>query len=203
MLECYDLRDNEFMKRTYAKRKMWAKPWARETFCARMASTQRSESANSILKKVVLRNSSMNRFVEQYNKLLFLRASAEEKAEHQTKQFEHRATRVYAIEKHAISVYTKNCFQLFNEEVDKATHYMVQVGEDNTYYAIHNNAEHRKDWAHVIFSVKVEDGGKKYSCECGQYEHFGMLCCHAIKVIINCGVKKIPKAHIMKRWTRT
>lgn len=86
LLETYDLRDNEFMKRTYAKRKMWAKPWARDTFCARMASTQRSESANSILKKVVPRNSSMNRFVEQYNKLLFLRASAEQKAEHQTKQ---------------------------------------------------------------------------------------------------------------------
>lgn len=86
LLECYSLRDNEFMKMTYAKRHKWAKPWAKDTFCVRMASTLRSESANSILKKVVPRNSSMNRFVQQYNKLLFLRASAEEKAEHQTKQ---------------------------------------------------------------------------------------------------------------------
>jgi len=72
LLETYSLRDNEFMKMTYTKRKMWAKPWAKDTFCARMASTQRSESANSIMKKVVPRNSSMNRFVQQYNKLLFL-----------------------------------------------------------------------------------------------------------------------------------
>jgi hypothetical protein len=86
LLECYNLRDNEFMKRTYEKREKWAKPWSRNTFCARMASTQRSESANSILKKVVPRNSSMNRFVEQYNKLMFLRTRAEQKAEHDTKQ---------------------------------------------------------------------------------------------------------------------
>ena len=74
------------MKRTYEKREKWAKPWARDTFCARMISTQRYESANSILKKVVPRNSSINRFVKQYIKLLFIRASVEEKTEHETKQ---------------------------------------------------------------------------------------------------------------------
>jgi len=77
LVKRYGLEENEFMKRTYAKREKWAKPWARETFCARMASTQRSESANSILKKVIPRNSSMNRFVEQYRKMLFLRTAAE------------------------------------------------------------------------------------------------------------------------------
>jgi hypothetical protein len=86
LVKRYGLEENEFMKRTYAKREKWAKPWARDTFCARMASTQRSESANSVLKKVIPRNSSMNRFVEQYRKLLFLRTTAEQKAEHQTKQ---------------------------------------------------------------------------------------------------------------------
>jgi hypothetical protein len=65
---------------------MWAKPWCKDIICTRMASTQSSESANSILKKVIPRNCSMNRFVQQYRKLLFIRASAEEKAEHQTKQ---------------------------------------------------------------------------------------------------------------------
>lgn len=77
LLERYDLREHPFMVKTYNKRKMWAKPWAKDKFCARMASTQRSESANSILKKVIPRNSSMNRFVRQYKKLMFIRARAE------------------------------------------------------------------------------------------------------------------------------
>jgi hypothetical protein len=86
LLDRYKLQEHPFMIKTYNKRKMWAKPWAKDKFCARMASTQRSESANSMLKKFVPRNSSMNRFVEQYRKLLFICDSAEHKAEHQTKQ---------------------------------------------------------------------------------------------------------------------
>lgn len=85
LLERYDLRNHPFMERAYAKRQKWAKPWAKDKFCARMAcarmaSTQRSETESAN------RNSSMNRFVEQYQKLLFIRASSEQKAEHQTKQ---------------------------------------------------------------------------------------------------------------------
>jgi len=82
LLDHYKLQEHPFMIKTYNKRKTWAKPWAKDKFCARMAST----SANSMLKKFVPRNSSMNRFVEQYRKLLFICDSAEHKAEHQTKQ---------------------------------------------------------------------------------------------------------------------
>lgn len=99
-------------------------------------------------------------------------------------QFVHHTRRMYALEKHAISVYTKNCFQLFSEEVDKATQYDVAEGsQENTFTVTHNNAETRQQWARVVFNVTVDENGKKYSCECGNYEHFGMLCCHAIKVI--------------------
>lgn len=90
---------------------------------------------------------------------------------------------MYALEKHAITIYTRNCFQLFSEEVDKATEFEAINGrEENTYTIIHNNAETRKHWARVLFNV-VEDDGQKYLCECGNYDHFGMLCCHAIKVV--------------------
>lgn len=67
--------------------------------------------------------------------------------------------------------------------MDKATEYDVEEAEeDNTYIVTHNNAETRKHWARVNFEVAVEGNGERYTCECGQYEHFGILCCHAIKV---------------------
>ncbi|RLM79844.1 hypothetical protein C2845_PM12G14680 [Panicum miliaceum] len=200
LVERYDLKNHAYMQRTYNKRKMWAKPWAKDKFCARVASTQRSESANSILKKVIPRNCSMNRFVDQYRKLLIIRASPEHKAEHKTKQFKPRAKRVYAIEKHAISIYTKNTYGLFRQEVDRAAQYrVVQGSDDKQFFAVHSNAEFRKKWARMEFCVTVENDGEKYNCECGLYNHFGMLCCHAIKVLIYLGVPKIPDAHIMKR----
>ncbi|PUZ56378.1 hypothetical protein GQ55_5G292900 [Panicum hallii var. hallii] len=142
----------------------------------------------------------MNLFVEQYRKLLFIRASAEEKAEHQTKQFQHRGKRVYAIEKHALSVYTKKVCQLFSSEVDKSADYNVAQGDSHDEVkVVHYNEEVRKHWARSVFNVKINEADGKLICECGMFEHFGILCCHAIKVLIHCGVKEIPQAHIMKR----
>jgi hypothetical protein len=104
LLTVYKLRENKFMKSCYKKKKKWAKPWCKDIYCARMASTQRSESANSLLKKVVPRNCSMNRFVDQYRKMLFLRASAEEVEEHKTKQVE-SVKSMFFLSGHHIAVY--------------------------------------------------------------------------------------------------
>jgi hypothetical protein len=84
MLERFDLRDNGYLRGIYDKRGQWAKAFFKDTFCARMSSTQRSESAKHMLKKFVPRNCSMNRFVLQFNKLLFDRNNAEDRAEFDT-----------------------------------------------------------------------------------------------------------------------
>jgi hypothetical protein len=105
LLTVYKLRENKCVKSCYKKKKKkWAKPWCKDIYCARMASTQRSESANSLLKKVVPRNCSMNRFVDQYRKMLFLRASAEEVEEHKTKQVE-SVKSMFFLSGHHIAVY--------------------------------------------------------------------------------------------------
>jgi hypothetical protein len=74
------------MIRIYECREKWAKPYFFDKFCARMLSTQRVESANHMLKTYVPRNSSMNRFVLQYDILLYDRSVEEDREEHKTKQ---------------------------------------------------------------------------------------------------------------------
>jgi hypothetical protein len=85
MVEHFNLTENEYLANIYNKRGKWAKAYFRGTFCARMSSTQRSESANHMLKRFVPRNCSMNRFVVQFNKLLFALSRAEVRAEYDTK----------------------------------------------------------------------------------------------------------------------
>jgi hypothetical protein len=46
----YKLIKNKFLKRLYKHRHRWAKPYFMDIFCAGMTSTQRSESANHMLK---------------------------------------------------------------------------------------------------------------------------------------------------------
>ncbi|KAM0918561.1 hypothetical protein ACQ4PT_009054 [Festuca glaucescens] len=86
LIEDFGLVENSFMIRAFEARHKWAKPYFKDKYCARMTSTQRVESANHMLKTYVPRNSSMNKFVSQCNKLLKDRNEAEDSEEHKNKQ---------------------------------------------------------------------------------------------------------------------
>ena len=90
----YNLRDNEFMKRLFYYRRMWAKPYFMDVFCAGMTSTQRSESANHMFKQVIQREAPMHQFVAKFNELITTRTDDEGKQIHRTKQV---STQLYAI----------------------------------------------------------------------------------------------------------
>jgi hypothetical protein len=79
------LGDNEFLARAYENREMWAKPYFSDTFCAGMTSTQRSESANHVLKTYIPRSAPMHVFVTQYDRLITDRVADVGREEHATK----------------------------------------------------------------------------------------------------------------------
>lgn len=75
LLDKYSLRGNKYLDRMFSTREMWAKPYFRHTFCAGMTSTQRSESANHLLKTFIPRSAPMHLFVSQYQSMLRARVS--------------------------------------------------------------------------------------------------------------------------------
>jgi hypothetical protein len=77
LIEKYALTKNTFLIQIYEVRKKWAKPYFAGKFCAKQTSTQRSESANHMLKNYVPPACSINVFVKQYRKLQYDREQEE------------------------------------------------------------------------------------------------------------------------------
>lgn len=86
LLERYNLTGNKFLTQIFENRKRWAKPYFAGEFCAGKTSTQRSECANHLLKKLISKNAPMHLFVSQYSKLLADRDAQEDREVHVTKQ---------------------------------------------------------------------------------------------------------------------
>ena len=56
-------------------------------------------------------------------------------------------------------------------------------------------------WSRVEYEVNISEDKEECTCECGQFEHTGMLCCHVLRVMEILHVEEIPAKHILKRWT--
>ncbi|KAF7844005.1 protein FAR1-RELATED SEQUENCE 5-like [Senna tora] len=52
------------------------------------------------------------------------------------------------------------------------------------------------------FRVLFDSLQKEVFCSCRRFEHFGILCCHALKVLEVNGVMTIPDQYILKRLTK-
>lgn len=77
MIGKHRLEKQPYLTQIFEVRRKWAKPYFRDVFCAKMSSTQCSESANHVLKTYVPPGCPMHLFVEQYEKLQFDRTSEE------------------------------------------------------------------------------------------------------------------------------
>jgi hypothetical protein len=74
-------------------------------------------------------------------------------------------------------------FEQFGESLYKAGSYVTEEVEHRRKFIVsHVDALTRKQWCKVVFSVDVDAEMTKFDCECGFFEHAGMLCAHSIKV---------------------
>ncbi|CAM0954116.1 unnamed protein product [Alopecurus aequalis] len=202
LLEKYKLQNNVFLTQIYEVRHKWAKPYFSVKFCAKQTSTQRSESAKHLLKGYIPPGCAMNLFVKQYSKIQFDRETEEEFQEKRTRLGGVVLKYNIPLEEHASTIYTRTMFEMFGEFLYKSGRYMAEeVIPGRKYVARNVDGAKREQWCHAAYSVDVLADGGKYACECGLFEHMGMVCCHIIKIMIHRSVQKIPQYHVLKRWT--
>lgn len=87
------------------------------------------------------------------------------------------------IEKHAAKVYMRTLFEKFGEMMYHAGSYELLVLEPRRkYVAQHVNSASIDRWCKVEFKIDVSENEDSFFCECGGFEHSGIICSHALKV---------------------
>lgn len=156
-----------------------------------------------MLKGFVPPGSSINMFVRHYGKLQFDRDQEENYQEMRSRLGGLVLNCGVPIEVHASKIYTPNIFGLFQSHLFQSGSYIVrEVIDGHRFMVKHIFAEKRQKWSRTEYEVTADPEREYFKCECMMYEHMGVLCRHALRVMINIGVTEIPKSHIMKRWTR-
>ncbi|TVU35741.1 hypothetical protein EJB05_17644, partial [Eragrostis curvula] len=201
IMKRYKIQKNEYIRRLYRKRAKWAKPYFMDVFCAGMTSTQRSESANHMLNSFIQRSAPMHLFVRKFNELQYDRRDQEGKERHFTKM-KNRQLRVgVPIEKHARAIYTRAMYDRFYRELFQSGSYAICQREgDRDFMLVDTRRDEEPDQEKI--RVTINDEEDKVYCECGLYNHVGMLCRHALKVLVHLDKRELPCGNIMKRWEK-
>ncbi|XP_050387392.1 protein FAR1-RELATED SEQUENCE 9-like [Argentina anserina] len=197
MLEKYNLQENKWLDRLFELKEKWALVYGRETFCADITTTQRSESMNNCIKRYVSYKYDLLRFFRHLQRLLddrrYNELVADFKATHTTPALAFPVK----ILKNAAKVYTPTVFQWFQTELCKAHDYSLKLFSDIGTMSIYEVTAHGKRFHHV---VTFDSGDNTISCSCKKFEFAGILCSHALKVLSANNVKTIPSQYISKRW---
>ncbi|KAG8369966.1 hypothetical protein BUALT_Bualt14G0068100 [Buddleja alternifolia] len=200
MIKNYGLQNNDWLERMFQIRKKWALVYGRETFCADMSTTQRSESMNSVIKKYVSYKTGLLQFFEHFERLLKDRRYKEIRADFRTSQSAPNFSFPVQILKHAAKIYTLEIFELFQIEVCRAHDCNLEVSSESdsqTEFKVTSYGKHR----HQLVAYNSVDSSLK--CSCRKYEFVGILCSHALKVLNSKNIVKIPDQYIKKRWVKT
>ncbi|XP_027124120.1 protein FAR1-RELATED SEQUENCE 5-like [Coffea arabica] len=198
MLKKYGLEDNDWLKRMFEIKEKWALVYGRETFCADMTTTQRSESMNSVIKRYVTYKNKFHEFFNHFGRLVDDRTYKELKADFRA----YMSTPVLPFDvdvlKQAASVYTPEVFKWFEIEWGKSYDCgIITYSEVGTVTEYKITPKGRKNY-HM---VRFDSIGDQISCSCKKFEFSGILCSHSLKVLNIRNIMKIPSQYIIKRWT--
>ncbi|XP_038971619.1 protein FAR-RED IMPAIRED RESPONSE 1-like isoform X2 [Phoenix dactylifera] len=198
MLEKYDLKDNEWLRKLYEEREKWALVHAREIFCADIANTIRNENLNSVLKEYLKLETDLLSFFKQYDRLLEERRYAEQQADYHANQGTSRIPPLRLLWQ-AANVYTPAVFEMFRLEFELIMNCMVySCGEVGTIsqYVVTVKGKTKEHF------VRFDSADGSAICSCKKFEFAGVQCFHVLKILDLRNTKELPLQYVLKRWTK-
>ncbi|XP_074323612.1 protein FAR1-RELATED SEQUENCE 5-like [Apium graveolens] len=149
----------------------------------------------------------LKEFVEGAQKALERQFMCEKEEDYNTRHKIRCMRLKTALEQHAASIYTKEMFKIFQDQLVEATKYFMEKDRDrsledveDTYYKCYQPLMvESKRTTYLITFNKLSFWG---SCICRMFEHSGIPCHHIIAMLTNRCVAELSKHFVKRRWTR-
>ena len=126
MVEKLGLNGNCWVIEIYVKRKRWVEAYLRGNFFGEMRNTQRYESMNAYLNRFLKIRLRLYEFVQQFDSAIMRIRQNKTKVEFESNNSSPvLSTKLVIFENHAMSVYTKEFFLKFHEEMKNAELFFV------------------------------------------------------------------------------
>ncbi|XP_044397310.1 protein FAR-RED IMPAIRED RESPONSE 1 isoform X2 [Triticum aestivum] len=103
------------------------------------------------------------------------------------------------VEKQAALVFSRKVFDIFQEQFAESFGYHAERLEDSMLHKYRLTVDDGDEEAHI---VSFSPDQSTVCCSCCLFESCGILCRHALRVFIIEGVRFLPKAYVLKRWTK-
>ncbi|GAU38767.1 hypothetical protein TSUD_64980 [Trifolium subterraneum] len=200
LINDYNAHDSDWLKSVYAIKKKWASCYMKESLTLGMRSTQISESVNAHFKSCMKPNVDIVQFFKHFEQVIEEKRAKELHHEYESS---HKLPRlIYELSPILVQmgkVYTHTVFELFQNEFKLFL--ALSLSERNESHSlceyVITMGNHERSWR-----VSFDRASNSITCSCKNFETFGILCSHALKVIEANDVKIIPEKYILRRWTR-
>ncbi|XP_022891144.1 protein FAR1-RELATED SEQUENCE 5-like [Olea europaea var. sylvestris] len=205
MINKFGLHENDWLSGLYENRKRWVPCLLKITFWAGMSTTQRSESMNAFFDGYVHSKTSLKQFVEQYERALRNKVEKEFQADFKSYSQMLPCVSMFEMEKQFQSVYTISKFKEVQEEfIGKMYCDLISTSENSfgTMYEVCEVVACGERMKKKTFFVSFQKENCQFICSCHLFEFRGIICRHAISVLIRNCITSIPERYILRRWRR-
>ncbi|KAJ3708495.1 hypothetical protein LUZ61_012200 [Rhynchospora tenuis] len=193
--------DKKWIQTMYGCREKWAYCFMKHAHTLGIRSTQASESINSNLKRYLNVKLDVNRFLEQFERVVDGKREKEIKSEFEMRKKIPRVGLYVPILCEAGKLYTPKIFELFQKEYELSGSAYIESIDGNTFLVGMCNINSEECSGSRILGIWNRDD-QSIMCSCKKFERVGFLCCHALKVLDREDIKNIPPRYIHKRWTQ-
>ena len=90
-------------------------------------------------------------------------------------------------------------FKRFEEELMDSVRLNCVKGASDENFALYQLT---KDINERVYFVKFSLLNGRVSCSCNLFETLGLLCRHALRVLVMNNVKEMPELDVLKRWMK-